>query len=58
MHTEWINEVPQRRYASPHGISSAALFLLDDSKASFASPGTFSTSMVALRRISANPGIA
>jgi NAD(P)-dependent dehydrogenase (short-subunit alcohol dehydrogenase family) len=35
MRAEWISEVPQRRYASPGEISGAALFLLDDSKASF-----------------------
>jgi NAD(P)-dependent dehydrogenase (short-subunit alcohol dehydrogenase family) len=27
--------VPQRRYASPDEVASAAVFLLDDSKASF-----------------------
>jgi len=31
----WIREVPQRRYASPDEIAGAAVFLLDDSKASF-----------------------
>jgi NAD(P)-dependent dehydrogenase (short-subunit alcohol dehydrogenase family) len=31
----WLREVPQRRYASPDEIAGAALFLLDDSKASF-----------------------
>ena len=35
MRAEWISEVPQRRYASPDEISGAALFLLDDTKASF-----------------------
>jgi NAD(P)-dependent dehydrogenase (short-subunit alcohol dehydrogenase family) len=35
MRAEWINEVPQRRYASPDEISGAALFWLDYSKASF-----------------------
>ena len=42
MRAEWINEVPQRRYARRTRFR-AALFLLDDSKRS---PGTFSTSMV------------
>ena len=31
----WLREVPQRRYASPDEIAGAALFLLDDKKASF-----------------------
>ena len=31
----WIRELPQRRYASPDEIAGAAVFLLDDSKASF-----------------------
>ena len=31
----WLGEVPQRRYASPDEIAGAALFLLDDKKASF-----------------------
>nr|WP_197685060.1 SDR family oxidoreductase [Bradyrhizobium canariense] len=35
MRSEWISEVPQRRYASPDEIAGAALFLLDDTKASF-----------------------
>jgi NAD(P)-dependent dehydrogenase (short-subunit alcohol dehydrogenase family) len=32
---DWIREVPQRRYASPDEIAGAAVFLLDDRKASF-----------------------
>jgi NAD(P)-dependent dehydrogenase (short-subunit alcohol dehydrogenase family) len=35
MRSEWLSEVPQRRYASPDEIAGAALFLMDDSKASF-----------------------
>src|SRR5882724_10884162 len=31
----WLREVPQRRYASPDEVAGAAVFLLDDSKASF-----------------------
>lgn len=31
----WLREVPQRRYGSPDEIAGAALFLLDDKKASF-----------------------
>jgi NAD(P)-dependent dehydrogenase (short-subunit alcohol dehydrogenase family) len=31
----WLREVPQRRYASPDEIGGAAVFLLDDKKASF-----------------------
>jgi NAD(P)-dependent dehydrogenase (short-subunit alcohol dehydrogenase family) len=31
----WLREVPQRRYATPDEIAGAALFLLDDTKASF-----------------------
>jgi NAD(P)-dependent dehydrogenase (short-subunit alcohol dehydrogenase family) len=31
----WIREVPQHRYALPNEIAGAALFLLDDKKASF-----------------------
>jgi NAD(P)-dependent dehydrogenase (short-subunit alcohol dehydrogenase family) len=31
----WLRELPQRRYASPDEVASAAVFLLDDSKASF-----------------------
>jgi NAD(P)-dependent dehydrogenase (short-subunit alcohol dehydrogenase family) len=31
----WLREVPQRRYASPDEVASAAVFLLDGSKASF-----------------------
>jgi NAD(P)-dependent dehydrogenase (short-subunit alcohol dehydrogenase family) len=31
----WLREVPQRRYAAPDEIAGAALFLLDDTKASF-----------------------
>jgi NAD(P)-dependent dehydrogenase (short-subunit alcohol dehydrogenase family) len=31
----WLRELPQRRYASPDEIAGAAVFLLDDSKASF-----------------------
>src|SRR6266478_4758395 len=31
----WLQEVPQRRYASPDEVAGAAVFLLDDSKASF-----------------------
>ena len=34
-HAAWLREIPQRRYASPDEIAGAALFLLDDSKASF-----------------------
>jgi NAD(P)-dependent dehydrogenase (short-subunit alcohol dehydrogenase family) len=37
MRAEWISELPQRRDASPDEISGAALFLLDDTKASFVS---------------------
>ena len=33
--SEWLREVPQRRYAAPHEIAGAAVFLLDDAKASF-----------------------
>ena len=32
---DWIREVPQRRYAAPGEIAGAAVFLLDDNKASF-----------------------
>ena len=32
---DWLREVPQRRYASPQEIAGAAVFLLDDAKASF-----------------------
>jgi NAD(P)-dependent dehydrogenase (short-subunit alcohol dehydrogenase family) len=32
---DWLREVPQRRYASPDEIAGAAVFLMDDSKASF-----------------------
>jgi NAD(P)-dependent dehydrogenase (short-subunit alcohol dehydrogenase family) len=32
---EWLRQIPQRRYASPDEIAGAAVFLLDDSKASF-----------------------
>ena len=35
MRSEWLSEVPQRRYASPDEIAGAALFLMDDSKARF-----------------------
>jgi len=35
MRAEWLREVPQRRYASPDEIAGAAVFLLDDKKASF-----------------------
>jgi NAD(P)-dependent dehydrogenase (short-subunit alcohol dehydrogenase family) len=35
MRSEWLSEVPQRRYAAPDEIAGAALFLMDDSKASF-----------------------
>jgi NAD(P)-dependent dehydrogenase (short-subunit alcohol dehydrogenase family) len=35
MRSEWLSEVPQRRYASPDEIAGAALFLMDDKKASF-----------------------
>jgi Enoyl-(Acyl carrier protein) reductase len=35
MRSEWLSEVPQRRYASPDEIAGAALFLMDDSNASF-----------------------
>ena len=31
----WLRELPQRRYATPDEIAGAALFLLDDGKASF-----------------------
>jgi NAD(P)-dependent dehydrogenase (short-subunit alcohol dehydrogenase family) len=31
----WLRTVPQRRYATPHEIAGAAVFLLDDSKSSF-----------------------
>jgi NAD(P)-dependent dehydrogenase (short-subunit alcohol dehydrogenase family) len=31
----WLRAVPQRRYAAPDEIAGTALFLLDDSKASF-----------------------
>jgi NAD(P)-dependent dehydrogenase (short-subunit alcohol dehydrogenase family) len=31
----WLKAVPQRRYAAPHEIAGAAVFLLDDSKSSF-----------------------
>jgi NAD(P)-dependent dehydrogenase (short-subunit alcohol dehydrogenase family) len=31
----WLRQVPQRRYASPDEIAGAALFLLDERKASF-----------------------
>jgi NAD(P)-dependent dehydrogenase (short-subunit alcohol dehydrogenase family) len=31
----WLKTVPQRRYAAPHEIAGAAVFLLDDSKSSF-----------------------
>ncbi len=33
--SEWLREVPQRRYPSPHEIAGAAVLLLDDAKASF-----------------------
>jgi hypothetical protein len=33
--SEWLSEVPQRRYASPDEIAGAALFLMDDKKAGF-----------------------
>jgi NAD(P)-dependent dehydrogenase (short-subunit alcohol dehydrogenase family) len=32
---DWLREVPQRRYASPDEIAGAAVFLLDERKASF-----------------------
>jgi NAD(P)-dependent dehydrogenase (short-subunit alcohol dehydrogenase family) len=31
----WLKAVPQRRYAAPHEIAGAAVFLLDDAKSSF-----------------------